>query len=186
MAGVGHDDPTRLGLQDREQARHEHPGRHLRLEQGVGAGQDLARRIAPAGLGTEDRVGPGHDQGRGHALVGHVADRDPEAPAWHLDEVVEVATDRARRTVVGGDLPLRQAGQLAGQELLLDQGRDAHLLLHPLALRGLGGLLADELGDADGRGGLGGEGGEEPAIVGRVVLLRKARSEVEGADQLAL
>ena len=175
-----------VGLQDREQAGHEHPGRHLRLEQGVRAGQDLARGIAPAGLGAQDRMGPGHDEGRGHALVGHVADGDPDPPVGHLDEVVEVATDRSRRAVVGGDLPLRQVRQLTRQELLLDQGRDAHLLLEPLALGGLVRLLADELGDADGRRGLRGEGRQEPAVVGRVVLLREPRAEVERADQLAL
>ncbi len=110
----------------------------------------------------------------------------PDAPAGHLDEVVEVATDRPRRAVVGGDLPLRQARQLARQELLLDQGRDAHLLLQALALGGFVRLLADELGDADRGRGLGGERREEPAVVGRVVLLREPRAEVERADQLAL
>ena len=110
----------------------------------------------------------------------------PEAPVGHLDEVVEVATDRARRAVVGGDLPLRQARQLAGQELLLDEGRDAHLLFYALALGGLVRLLADELGDADGGRGLGGERREEAAIVRGVVLLREPRAQVERADQLAL
>ncbi len=112
----------------------------------------------------------------GHALVGHVADGDPDPAAGHLDEVVEVAADGARRAVVGGDLPLRQVRQLARQELLLDERRDAHLLLEALALGGLGGLLADELGDADGRGGLGGERRQEAAVVGRVVLLGQARA----------
>ena len=131
-------------------------------------------------------MGPGHDQCRRDALVGHVADGDPDPPVGHLDEVVEVATDRPGRAVVRGDLPLRQVRQLARQELLLDERRDAHLLVEAFALGGLGGLLADELGDADGRRGLGGEGRQEAAIVGRVVLLRQARPEVERADQLAL
>jgi hypothetical protein len=131
-------------------------------------------------------VGPGHHQGRRHTLVGDVADGDPDAPTGHLDEVVEVAADRTRRAVVGGHLPLRQVRQLARQELLLDQGGDPHLLLEALALRGLGGLLADELGDPDGGRGLGGEGRQQASIVGRVVLLGEARSEVEGADQLPL
>ena len=107
----------------------------------------------------------------GHALVGDVADGDADPPVAHLDEVVEVATDRPRRTVVRGDLPFGQVGQLARQELLLDERRDAHLLLEPLAFGGLGGLLADELGDADGRRGLGGEGGQQATVVGGVVLL---------------
>ena len=116
----------------------------------------------------------GHDEGGRHALVGDVADGDPDPPVAHLDEVVEVATDRAGGPVIGGDLPLRQVRQLARQELLLDQGGDPHLLVQALALGGLVGLFADELGDADGRGGLGGQGRQEPAIVGRVLLLGEA------------
>ena len=131
-------------------------------------------------------MGPGHDQRRRHALVGHVADRDADPAAGHLDEVVEVATDGPGRTVVRGDLPLRQVRQLARQELLLDEGRDPHLLLEALALGGLVRLLADELGDADGRRGLGGEGRQEAAVVRRVLLLGQPGAEVEGPDQLAL
>ena len=169
-----------------EQAGHEHPGRHLGHEQGVGPPQDLARRVAAAGFGAQDGVGPGHDQRRRDALVGHVADGDADASARHLDEVVEVAADRAGRTVVGGDLPLGQVRQLARQELLLDQRGDAHLLLEALALGRLVRLLADQLRDPDGRCGLGGQRGEQPAIVGRVVLLGEPGAEVEGPDQLAL
>ena len=131
-------------------------------------------------------MGPGHDKRRGDPLVGDVADGDAEASARHLDEVVEVATDRARRAVIGGDLPLRQVRQLAGEELLLDEGGDPHLLLEALALGGFVCLLADELGDPDGRRRLSGEGGEESAVVRRVLLLREARAEVQRPDQFAL
>ena len=129
---------------------------------------------------------PGHDQRRRDALVGHVADGDPDPPAGHLDEVVEVASDRPSRAVVGGDLPLWQSRKHTGQELLLDERGDAHLLLETLALDGLAGLLADELGDADGGGGLGGQGRQKASVVRRVVLLGQARAQVERADQLAL
>ena len=186
VAGIGHDDPTGRRVEDREQAGHEHARRHLGFEQRVRSGQDLAGRIAPARLGAEHRMGSGHDQRRRHALVGHVADGDADPPVAHLDEVVEVATDGARRTVVRGDLPFGQVGQLARQELLLDERRDAHLLLEPLPFGGLGGLLADELGDADGRCGLGGEGRQQATVVGGVVLLGQPWAEVERADQLAL
>ena len=81
---------------------------------------------------------------------------------------------------------MRQVRQLSRQELLLDEGRDAHLLVEALALGGFMGLLTDQLRDADGRRGLGGEGRQEAAIVGGVLLLRKPRAEVERADQLAL
>ena len=186
VPGVGHDDPARLGLQDREQAGHEHPGRHLRLEQRVGAGEDLARESLRLASARRIECVRAMTSAAGTPLSVTSPTAMPDAPAGHLDEVVEVATDRPRRTVVGGDLPLRQVRQLARQELLLDQGRDAHLLFHALALGGLVRLLADELGDADRGRGLRGEGRQEPAVVGRVVLLRQARTEVERADQLAL
>ena len=107
-------------------------------------------------------MGPRHDQRRGDALVGHVAHGDPDPPIGHLDEVVEVAADRLGRAVERGDLPLGQLGQLARQELLLDERRDAQLLGQALAVGRLGRLLADELGDADGRGGLGRQRGQQP------------------------
>ena len=110
----------------------------------------------------------------------------PIRPSGSGDEVVEVAADRPRRAVVGGHLPVAQLGQLARQELLLDEGGDPHLLLEALAGLDLDRLLADELGDPDRRRRLGREGGEELAVVGAVVLVRQARAEVEGADQLAL
>ena len=186
VSSIGEDDVAARRVEDGEQAGHEHPRRHLGDEQFVGSGQDLARGVGTGGFGTQDRVGPGHDQRRRHALVGDIADRDADAPAGHLDEVVEVATDRASRAVVGGDLPLRQVRELAWQELLLDERRDAHLLFHALALGGLVGLLADKLRDADGGRRLRGEGRQEAAVVGRVVLFGQARTKVEGADQLAL
>ena len=144
-------------------------------------GLDEARRLT-----AQDRLGAGHDQRGRHALVGHVADDDADAPVGQLDEVVEVAADRSCGAVVGGHLPAVQLGQLARQELLLDEGGDAHLLLEPLARLDLDRLLAHELGDTDGRRRLRGEGGQQLAIVGRVVLVGEARAEVEGADELAL
>ncbi len=131
-------------------------------------------------------MGPGHDQCRGDALVRHVADGDPDAPIRHLDEVVEVATDRAGRAVVRRDLPLRQLRELARQELLLDEGRDAELLGEAFLLGRLVGLLAHELRDADGGRGLGGERRQQAAVVRGVLLLAQARAQVERADQLAL
>ena len=89
-------------------------------EQVVGPRQDLAGRQEARRLGTQHAVGPGHDQRRRHALVGDVADGDADAAVGHLDEVVEVATDRPGRTVERGDLPLgagaaaRAAGTAAG------------------------------------------------------------------------
>ena len=47
VAGVREDDPARRGLEDREQAGDEHPGRHLGRQQLVRPGEDLARLDQP-------------------------------------------------------------------------------------------------------------------------------------------
>ena len=103
---------------------------------------------------------------RGDALVGHVADDDADLAAGQLEEVVEVAADLAGRAVEGRELPAAQVGQLLGQELLLDQLGDPQLLLDPLTLADLGLLLADQLGDPHGRGGVAGQVVEQLAVVG--------------------
>ena len=148
--------------------------------------EDLRGRDEPRRIATQDGVGPGHDEGRRHALVGDVADDDADPAVGELDEVVEVAADDAGRTVVGGDLPVGQVRQLARQELLLDELGDLELLLVALAGLDLGRLLPDELGDPDRRRGLRGESGEEPPVVGGVLLLGQARAQVERPDELAL
>ena len=85
---------------------------HLRDEQVVRVLEDLRGRHQPRRIAAQDAVGPGHDQRSRHALVGDVADDDPDPPVGQLHEVVEVATDRAGRPVVGGDLPVGQVRQL--------------------------------------------------------------------------
>ena len=100
----------------------------------------------------------------------------PTLPSGELDEVVEVAADRAGRPVVGGHLPAGEVGELFRQEVLLDQARDLELLLDPLARPDLDLLLADELADAHGRSGLGGEVVEQLPIVARVRLVGQPRA----------
>lgn len=65
--------------------------------------------------------------------------------------------------------PPRRLRELAGQEALLDQVRDAQLLRGALTVEGLDGLLAHELGDPQRRGRLRGQVGEQLAVVRGVV-----------------
>jgi hypothetical protein len=127
-----------------------------------------------------------HHERRGYALVGHVADDEPDATVGKRDHVVEVAPDLARRPVVGSDVPAGQVGQLLGEEVLLDQSRDFQLLLEALPCRRLCFLFAHELTDAQRRRSLRGQIVKQLPIVGRVILFREARSEVEDTDELAL
>ena len=173
VARVGELDPAGRRLEDHVQAGDEHPRRHLGQQDLVRPLEDLRRRQEPGCLAAEDGLGPGHDQRRRDALVGHVADDDPDPAVGQRDEIVEVATDRAGRAVVGRHLPVGQLRQLARQELLLDERRDPHLLLEALPCLDLHGLLAHQLGDPDRRCGLGGERREELAVVRAVLLVRR-------------
>src|SRR5205814_3270763 len=91
-----------------------------------------------------------HYERRGHAVPGDVADDEADPPLGQLDEVIEVAADLRRGAVEGRDLPARQVGQGLREELLLDELRDAELLVDAFAGPDFGFLLAHELGDADG------------------------------------
>jgi hypothetical protein len=186
VTGVRVHDPAGRRLQDHVQAGDEHPGGHLGQEDLVCPLQDPRRRDQPWRLTPEDGLGPGHDQRRRDALVRDVTHHDPEPAVRQRDEVVEVSADRPGRAVVRRHLPVGQLGQLARQELLLDEGRDAHLLLEALPGLDLHGLFADQLGDPDRRRRLGPKGGEERAVVPAVALVRQPGAQVQGADELAL
>lgn len=150
-----------------------HPGEH-------GAGQD-----EPGPVLAQQRVRAGHDERGRDALVRHVPADDHQAAVGQRDEVVEVPADRARRPVERLDGPAGQSGQLLRQELLLDQLRDAQLLLDAFDLAGLGLVLAHELADPQRRCGVPGQRVQQPPIVGRVALLGPAGPEVQDADQLS-
>ena len=147
--------------------------------------QHLARRDDPLRRCAQDAPGRRHHHRRRHALVGDVADHDPE-PVRQVEEVVEVAADLAGRRVVRRDRPAGNVGQVLRQEVLLDQRRDAELLLDPLARARLGLLPAHELRDLERRRGLRRERVEQLAVVRRVLLPRQPGPEVEHADELAL
>ena len=156
-----------------------------------GQSSSLTRWSVSPGETTLRRGGAQHaPRGRHHhrgrdALVGDVADDDADLAVGQLEEVVEVAADLAGRLVVRVELPAGELGQHAREEVLLDQLRDAELLLDALARRGLGRLPPDELGHLQRRRGLRGERVEQPLVVGRVLLVGEPRAEVERADQLA-
>ena len=186
MAGVGVAQMPGRRVQDAVEAGHEHVLGDIRHEAVVDA------REHRAGLGQALRAGAHdasrrrhHHRGR-NALVGDVADHEADAPVAELDEVVEVAADRARRAVERGQIPAGERRQLLRQEVLLDQLRDRELLLEAVARADLGLLLAHELADAHRRRRLRGERLEQPAVVGRVVLVGEPAPDVEQADELAV
>src|SRR5207245_4357277 len=117
-----------------------------------GAGRHQSRRVAPQH--TARRC---HDERRGDAVSGDVADDESDLALGKLDEVVEIAADLARGAVEGGELPARKLRDALGQELLLDELRDLELLLQLLARADLRLLFPNELRDAQRRRGLRGE-----------------------------
>ncbi len=130
------------GSTTRVEAGDEHLLGDVRAEQVVDALEHLAGRDDPRPGGAQHAPRGRHHHRGGDALVGHVADDDGDLPVGQLEEVVEVAADLAGRLVVRGDLPAGQVGQLAREEVLLDQRRDLELLLDPLARPRLRRLLA--------------------------------------------
>ena len=120
MPGVGKVQFAGGRVEDGEQAGDEHPLWDVGHEDLVGA---PGSRQGGAGrcIGAKDRTAGRHYQCRRYALVGDVADHDPEATTVEGDEVVEVASDLTGRAVVGLDLPTGQRGELARQQCLLDQ-----------------------------------------------------------------
>ena len=145
-----------------------------------------ARLHQPRSLAAKHAPGRRHHQRGGHPVPGDVADDEPDLAVGQRDEVVEVSADLRGGAVERRDLPARQVRQRLREELLLDELRDAELLLDALARSDLGLLLAHELRDTDGRRGLRGELLEEPAVIRGVVLVGEPAAEVEEADELAL
>jgi hypothetical protein len=80
-----------------------------------GAGRDEPRCVA-----AQDAVSRGHDERGGDALARDVAGDERDLAVEQLEEIVEIAADRARRLVVSRDPPSRKVRQLLGDELLLD------------------------------------------------------------------
>ena len=166
VAGVGELHLAADRVQDQGQAGDEHVGRDVDAEHVVDVAEDLAGRDEPRRGVPQQRVRAGHDQRRGHALVGDVADHEHDPAVRQRDEVVEVTADGPGRAVERGHVPARQVGQLLGQELLLDELRDLQFLVEPLPLTGFGLLLADQLADPHGGGGVAGQGVEQAQVVG--------------------
>ena len=135
---------------------------------------------------AQDAVGGGHHHRGRHALVGDVADHEPDAALGQRDEVVEVAADLACRPVVRGDGPTLRRGGLLREELLLDELGDLQLVVDPLAGSRLLGAVPHEVGDADGRRRVAGQVVEQAAVIEAVRTLAAAGPEVQHADQLAL
>src|SRR5438093_2789740 len=119
-------------------------------------------------------------------MPGDVADDQRDLSVGELDEVVEIAAHFARGAVERRDLPTRELRYPLRKELLLDELRDAHLLLETLAGPDLDLLLAHELRDPDRGRRLTCQLVEKPAVFARIFLVGEARAELEEPDQLAL
>ncbi len=76
--------------------------------------------------------------------------------------------------------------KLLGQEVLLDQLGDLHLLLVAFPLAGLDLLLLDQLRDPQRRSGLPGEVLQQLAVIRGVLLFGQPRTQVEQPDELPL
>ena len=100
VAGVGEPEVTGRRIEHRVEAGDEHVRRHLGAQELVGPAQHGARVDQAGGVGAQDAVGGGHHHGGRHALVGDVADHEPDATLGQRDEVVEVAADLPSRPVV--------------------------------------------------------------------------------------
>jgi len=104
MSGVDQRHAMALGVKNGSRQGHE-PVRDAGLgDQGVevgdSGGEVRLRQDAEAGVGAQ----LGHEQGRRHALAGHVAQQDGQALPRQRDEVVIIAADFEGRLVVGEKL----------------------------------------------------------------------------------
>ena len=108
VAGVGEAEVTGRRIEHGVEAGDEHVRRHLGAQELVGPAQDRAGVDQAGRVGAQDAVRGGHHHRGGHALVGDVADHEPDATLGQRDEVVEVAADLAGRAVVGRDASTRR------------------------------------------------------------------------------
>ena len=79
------------------------------------------------------RAGEAHEERRGHPLVGHVGDHQPQPPRGQLKEIVEIAAHLARRLPGESNLPAGQVRHLAGHEGLLQIVGQLQLPVQPFA-----------------------------------------------------
>ena len=185
VPGVGELHLAADRVQHQGQAGDEHVRRDVDAEHVVDVAEDLAGRDEPRRGVPQQGVRARHDQRRGNALVGDVADHEHDPSVRQRDEVVEVTADRPGRAVERGDVPARQVGQLLGQELLLDELGDLQFLVDPLPLTGFGLLLPDQLADPHRRGGVASQRVEQAQVVGRIAALGPPGAQAEQADQAA-
>ncbi len=109
VAGVGEPEVAGRRIEHGVEAGDEHVRRHLGAQELVGPAQDGARVDQARRVGAQDAVrGRHHHRGR-HALVGDVADHEPDATLRQRDEVVEVAADLPGRAVVRRDASIPRA-----------------------------------------------------------------------------
>ena len=161
--------------------------RDVRAEAVVDAREHRAGLVQPLRAGAQDAPRRRHHHRGRNALVGDVADDEADAAVGEVDEVVEVAADRARRPVERGDLPAGELGQLLRQEVLLDQLRDLRAPARAGRARGSRSAARARAGRRGpparpARRASRAAGGRPPSSPGR----RGAAPDVQQADQLAV
>ena len=153
VAGVGEAQVPGRRVEHGVEAGHEHVRRHLGAQQLVGPAR--ARRPASTSRGASARRMlwvVAITIAAGHALVGDVADHEPDPAVGQRDEVVEVAADLPGRPVVRRP-PASRAGRAAscGRNCCWISWATRSSWSIRSRWRASASLLAHEVGDPDGR-----------------------------------
>ena len=187
VAGVGEPEAPGRRLEDAVQAGDEHLRRHVRAQVLVDPLEHRARVDQPLRGGPQHAAGRRHHQRGRDALVGDVAD-DEADPAVRRAGSRRRSRRRPRGPAGSRRRPASPArsGSSLGRKFCWISRATSSSCSKRCRVAASACCCADQLADPQGRRRLGGQVVEQLAVVGGVLLLRAARTEVEHADQLAL
>jgi hypothetical protein len=118
-----------------------------------------------------------HDQSGGNALSGDIANNQAQATIRKEQEIVEIAANLTRRTIVWHNLPAGESRHIFGQKGVLNRLRRAQFLLDAFALAYLLLLLLHHLRHAQRRGNLRAQRVEQYEVFMRIFLPVQTRHE---------